>query len=261
MSGQSDVVRQKMWIYRAIHLIVAGLTLTLILTASRCGSSQPPTNQTTDDTATVCLEYVRQDGQNGFDAFPLGIEHVQNSFRPAKMKFEVWESPASPEAYGIPDNYLLIVNYVRNNTVRSAPSKPSYQRHLLAVAEFMAWPDTDVVEDWILGMNYTGGNMGSERAAFVCVAVFGWKFSYGNQDEAVSGTTVHELGHNMSDDIHDCCYAEPNAHAGSCAVMDLFESGGTLWRHCYAMDHPYTNQFCEWCVNKLKAVKSDSGKL
>ena len=231
----------------------------LLLTASSCWDwlvvppSPPPTRH-----ATLCLEYARQ---GVYDAFPLGIDHVGSSFNSAGIDLSIDENTTYRPPYRIPysdGQYRRLIDYIQLNTARASSTLPNYTRHLFAIESFVSWPDTTIEYTFEFGLTFRHPDMGKEVTSFVCVALINSTFSTANPDEAVSGTTVHELGHNCTTALIDCGddYGQSHSGGGGCVMMDLAKFAGALRLHCYAADWQYSNEFCESCLTKLADARS-----
>gem|GEM_PF-5570225 len=150
------------------------------------------------------------------------------------------------------------------HTERLQSGLPDHDRHLFAAYAFY-YPQGDSIEFGTAGLTaaFESNEFDcTEIISFVCVTVIRTVFSDPNDDEAVSGTTVHELGHmtNTSPSaIKDC--SDDQTHADACVMMDLTETGGVLEVYCSGIRHDYTNLFCSTCADNLKLFMTGSHKL
>jgi hypothetical protein len=236
----------------------------LMLTSIGCpgdDTSQPPVIPPADRSVTLCFEYG---SQTGYDAFPLGKEHVRLSYYPANVSLSIYDNGMYVSPGGLLNEDFEIARYVRDHTIRGQDSSQfMYKRHLLSIQHLLyTYQGVQYVDSIHMGMTNWGGSLGQEIVSFVCVQAIIDRFNYYNKNEAISGTTVHELYHNATFDRVACNYYTPNPHSpgGGCVMMDLAESAGSLLRWCYNTSFDYTSDFCELCRNKLKGAKSSFGE-
>ncbi len=243
------------------HGAVLASACFLMLAVWGCTTKTPPQNPPVDSNKTsLAFEYIRQGTLN---AFPLGVSHVNSSFDAAGIKIEPIDSDSNPPLAIIRQNDQIIYDYMWHHTERSSQVEPELDKHLFAAYAFYP-PQGDTVDRTTLGLTYyfVIGAECTETVSLVAVTVIRDRISDSNENEAVSGTTVHELGHltNMTESgITDCSHGQ--THQGACAMMDITETGGVLERQCNVDRYNYTNLFCSSCTSSLKLFMTGSPKL
>jgi hypothetical protein len=233
------------------------------------GCTQSPVSQPADSKKPFVLEYVSQ--ETAYNAFPLDTSHANSSFLPAGMDLKIWMNPNHPGFYRIPldlDNGTNLMNYMIAVTQR--PPELLYESHVIAIMWFMQWPDTFSNDLGRAGFttSFSVGNDGLETVSFVCVGLLNAGLPGSPYlAEAISSTTVHELGHNATSfstagsTIKDCTSDPPQEHSGNCVMMGAAVVDGELRNVCGAFSYPHTNLFCSSCIELLKEVLSGSRKL
>ncbi len=247
-------IRRRQVAVNSVHVAMLLAAAYFLLTAPSCWTPWIPPSTPANNSPSLKFDYVRQ---GNLDAIPLGLDHVRSSFSQPGIQLAVYvdtvhNPPVQRIRYRTYDYYEELLAYIEDNTFRS-DGKAIDPRHLMAIRSFCS-PDTPAVDyDWELGITHIDSDLPGEVTSFVCVYLIDSLFanlSFSYIAQAVSGTTVHELGHNATDNALRGCTVP--GHVEKCVMMDLKQSFNRLSLSCWHQDYEYSNLFCVACTDSLK---------
>jgi hypothetical protein len=197
---------------------------------------------------TFAFDYYRQ---GHLEAFPKGLSYVQQSYDAGRISLSMYtvadtlpferitiHDPNHPE-----DDVLdYMVNHVNTSL--------GFGDHLFAIRG-LQYASGQVLAAY----GITAYNDNGDEPTVICVTRIVANFYSPDSLEAVSSTSIHELGH-LIGRLTDACQEAPDSHVvGQCVMEDIAYYNG-LKLYCDSPDQywPYTNTFCDSCVRRLEAL-------
>jgi hypothetical protein len=182
--------------------------------------------------------------QDFYDYAPKGVSALQAQYDAAHIALDAHIAPDPLPVERVEATQAGLTNYMVQNVQLGS----QYASHAFAI-EGLKFQGQPIPGMWGVTVRETYNS-----ASYICVSQIQQHFVNSDVPEAVSTTSVHELGHLIADLTDLCVY--PDSHVTDRCVManiDVYPGTNDLEMACGALFiSPYYPSFCDSCLVRLQ---------